>query len=522
MPRVGRISLPLDVGLLGGFLVSGLLFGLVALAPWLRDPEHATPPEAGAAIIVGGCVAGFWMTWAILTWNGWAAIQDGHAALTPRQAVLPLLIPLFNLYWVFRCYCGLARGMHAFAARHRTPGVQLDEGACVWYAALFGVSFVPVIGLLSLAACMVSVIPLAVALGQSINAIAAAQEKALGRLETRPERAPSESRTRCPRCGTMNTARALVCADPHCKFTLRRKCTNCGKSVAYSRLACARCGCETDLARYAKGNYDLTTIAVGGVGEIARAEHKSTGEVHAFKTLRARHREDQAALEAFEHGAAVLMSLSAPGVLKVLAFIDDVDLPYYVMPFLSGGTLAQYMGAAGPLPWQEAARICIDITYAVEYLHHNGILHRDLKPSNLTRECPEGRFVITDFDTALAPDAGSTKVGTGEGGYTLEYAAPEQLNGDPADSRVDVYALGTILYEMITGNRGLEWTQRLAAYAHPGSFGTPRIPIGTGLGRATEEMSNVVAKATVIPPKHRYADMAAFREALLRASAATR
>jgi tRNA A-37 threonylcarbamoyl transferase component Bud32 len=321
---------------------------------------------------------------------------------------------------------------------------------------------------------------------------------------------------RCPNCGMKNTRETLICTG--CKFTLARTCTRCKQPVEYHKLKCPSCGHETELAKYAKTDYNLTTIGAGGVSEVQRAEHRSTGDVYAFKTLKERFREDEIALNTFEHGAAVLMSLGAPGIVEVLAFVKNGELPYYVMPYLTGATLEEYMTKQGRMPWPDAALICIDIANAAEFLHHRGIVHRDLKPSNLKRDKADGRFCIIDFDTALDPDAKSTKVGTGATAYTLDYAPPEQLNGDDLDCRVDIFALGTILYEMIVGSTGMKWTQRLAAYETPGSIPVPKVPVGTGLGSTTEEIAEIIAKAMAIQPRDRFPDMETFREALTKAS----
>ena len=321
---------------------------------------------------------------------------------------------------------------------------------------------------------------------------------------------------RCPNCGTKNERETLYCTG--CKFTLAKMCPSCKKPVEYHKLHCPHCGHETDLAKYAKSDYNLTTIGAGGVSEVQRAEHRSTGDVYAFKTLKERYRDDEVAMDTFEHGAAVLMSIGAPGIVEVLAYVKNGELPYYVMPYLTGATLEEYMKKEGRLPWPDAARVCVDIANAMEFLHHRSIVHRDLKPSNLKRDKMEGRFCIIDFDTALDPDAKSTKVGTGATAYTLDYAAPEQLNGDDLDCRVDIFALGTILYELIVGDTGLMWTQRLASYNTPGTIPLPKIPVGSGLGTTTEEVAEIVAKAMAIQPRDRYSDMAAFREALTKAS----
>jgi len=82
---------------------------------------------------------------------------------------------------------------------------------------------------------------------------------------------------------------------------------------------------------------------------------------------------------------------------------------------------------------------------------------------------------------------------------------------------VDIFALGTILYEMIVGSTGMKWTQRLAAYETPGSIPVPKVPVGTGLGNTTEEVSDIVAKAMAIQPRDRFPDMETFREALTKA-----
>jgi serine/threonine protein kinase len=158
--------------------------------------------------------------------------------------------------------------------------------------------------------------------------------------------------------------------------------------------------------------------------------------------------------ERFRREALVLSRLSHPGVATIFDFDVQNGSDFLVMEYVQGGTLESRL-TGGPLPLDEVLTIGAAIADALDYAHRHGVLHRDLKPANVVLTA-DGRPKILDFGLAvlLSDDKAigrMTQPGTFVG--TLPYMAPEQLFGDADDTRTDTYALGVLLFEMITGQR---------------------------------------------------------------------
>jgi serine/threonine protein kinase len=156
-------------------------------------------------------------------------------------------------------------------------------------------------------------------------------------------------------------------------------------------------------------------------------------------------------LKRFEREARALAKLSHPNIVKVLDFGEHDGAPYLVMEYLPGGTLKQRLGG-GRFAWQDAIRLLTPIAQALAHAHAAGIVHRDIKPSNILIT-QTGEPMLSDFGIAKILDSEETRdlTGTGAGIGTPEYMAPEQGMGQ-TDERADIYALGIVLYQMITGH----------------------------------------------------------------------
>jgi len=157
-------------------------------------------------------------------------------------------------------------------------------------------------------------------------------------------------------------------------------------------------------------------------------------------------------LKRFEREAKSLAKLFHPNIIKVLDYGEYKGSPYLVMEYMSGGTLKKYIGK--PMPWQEAVRLLIPIANALNYAHENNIIHRDVKPANILLT-GKNQPMLSDFGIAkiLGVDEGHTLTGTGVGVGTPDYMAPEQGMGQKVDGRADIYSLGIIFYELVTGRK---------------------------------------------------------------------
>ena len=192
-------------------------------------------------------------------------------------------------------------------------------------------------------------------------------------------------------------------------------------------------------------------IARSNMASIFKAkDRKSTQEV-ALKVPLLALESDVAGFERFQREEEIGARLNHPEILKVIKVEEKKSRPYLVMEFLDGETLAQRLSKQKPLPEAEATSIASRICDALEYLHVNGITHRDLKPQNIMI-CKDGSLRLFDFGIARVDQARRlTFVGLSPTMGTPDYMSPEQVKGKRGDHRSDLYSLGAILYEMITG-----------------------------------------------------------------------
>jgi serine/threonine protein kinase len=205
------------------------------------------------------------------------------------------------------------------------------------------------------------------------------------------------------------------------------------------------------------GSYELLDpIGAGGMGEVWRALDPALGRHVAIKILSPQYSRDPDRLRRFEQEAQAAGRLNHPNVLAIYAVGKQEDSSYLVTELLEGGTLRQRLDG-GSVPEGKAIEYGDQIVQGLAAAHDKGIVHRDLKPENIfiTRD---GRVKILDFGLAkLAPSVpehrAQTQTATGMALGTPAYMSPEQVRGQPADYRSDIFALGAVLYEMLAGQR---------------------------------------------------------------------
>jgi len=200
----------------------------------------------------------------------------------------------------------------------------------------------------------------------------------------------------------------------------------------------------------------LEQLGEGGMAVVYKAYDTRLETDMAVKVIRTERLSPeilQKALKRFEREAKVLAQLTHPNIVKVLDYGEYENEPYLVMPYLSGGTLKRMLKGK-PIPWQEAVRLLIPIARALDYAHKRGMIHRDVKPSNILIT-DSGEPMLTDFGVAKIIDEEATMDLTGTSGTvgTPEYMAPEQVTSKSIDARADIYALGVVFYEMVTGRK---------------------------------------------------------------------
>ncbi len=191
-------------------------------------------------------------------------------------------------------------------------------------------------------------------------------------------------------------------------------------------------------------------IGQGGQAQVFLAEREHDGLRVALKILNRALRNDPVFLERFVREYKLVASLNSNYVARIYDQGFTGDFPYIAMEFLPSGTLAARIREG--LTARAALRIASQIAQALDAIHSHGIVHRDLKPANILFRA-DGRPVIADFGLARDMRFNSTLTAAGQFLATPRYMSPEQCLGRPVDARSDLYSLGAVLYEMMTGNK---------------------------------------------------------------------
>jgi serine/threonine protein kinase len=191
-------------------------------------------------------------------------------------------------------------------------------------------------------------------------------------------------------------------------------------------------------------------IGQGGQAQVFLAEREHDGLRVALKVLNRKLRNDPVFLERFVREYKLVTSLNSNYVARIYDQGFSGDHPYIAMEFLPAGTLASRIREG--LTTRAALRIAGQIAQALEAIHSRGIVHRDLKPANILFRA-DGRPVLVDFGLARDLTVNSTLTVAGQFLATPRYMSPEQCLGRPVDERSDLYSLGAVLYEMITGSK---------------------------------------------------------------------
>ena len=203
------------------------------------------------------------------------------------------------------------------------------------------------------------------------------------------------------------------------------------------------------------------------MGEVYRAEDTNLSREVAIKVLPEQFTQDPQRLARFEREAKLLASLNHPNIAAIYGLEEADGVRFLALELVPGETLQERV-AKGPVPVEEALEVCRQIAEGVEAAHEKGVIHRDLKPANV-KVTPEGKVKILDFGLAKAFEAETpvtdfsqsptlteemTRAGVILG--TAAYMSPEQAKGKPVDKRADVFAFGSVLYELLTGKRAFE------------------------------------------------------------------
>ncbi len=262
----------------------------------------------------------------------------------------------------------------------------------------------------------------------------------------------------------------------------------------------------------------------GGMAEVHRGRDLRLGREVAVKVLRSDLARDPSFQVRFRREAQAAASLNHPAIVAVYDTGEDRsttgNTPYIVMEYVEGETLRDVLRREGVLPPQRAMSLAADICGALDFSHRNGIVHRDVKPGNVMIT-PAGSVKVMDFGIARAvSDSAATMTSTAAVIGTAQYLSPEQARGEGVDARSDVYSLGCLLYELVTGAPPFTGDSPVSvAYQHVRE--DPRLPSSINPD-IPPELDSILLKAMSKNPANRYQSAAEMRNDLLRALAGQR
>ena len=243
----------------------------------------------------------------------------------------------------------------------------------------------------------------------------------------------------CSRCGTQN--------DDASKF-----CRSCGLDLAATPIQNPQELTELELVReQLKDEYEiLDELGRGGMAIVFKAREKQLEREVAIKVLPFSLAFDKEFVERFQREARTSAKLEHPSIIPIYRVGKSGRVIYFVMKFLRGKPLASVLAARGSLPPAEIRQILVQVARALAYAHKSGIVHRDIKPDNIMFD-EHGQAVVTDFGIAKAATGGKL-TGTGMSIGTPHYMSPEQARAQQLDGRSDIYSLGVVAYQCLTGS----------------------------------------------------------------------
>lgn len=262
------------------------------------------------------------------------------------------------------------------------------------------------------------------------------------------------------------------------------------------------------MAQVLNGRYEIAQrLGGGGMAVVYKATDSYLGRPVSVKILREQLATDPDLLHRFRREAKAVASLSHPNVVSLFDVGHEGETNYLVMEYVEGETLKKRISGQGALSPAAAVNIAVQILDALEHAHEKKVIHRDIKPHNILITS-SGLVKVTDFGIARAVD-GSTLVHTGEILGSAHYFSPEQAKGQPVDARSDLYSLGVVMFEMLTGRLPFEGDNPLSIALKHIQEEAPDARLFNGL--VPPGLERIVRKALAKDPSHRYQSAAEFR-----------
>ena len=245
----------------------------------------------------------------------------------------------------------------------------------------------------------------------------------------------------------------------------------------------------------------INKIGVGGMAVVYRAKDEKLDRDVTFKVLKEEFVNDNEFIKRFSVEARAAARLSHVNIVNVYDVGNDGDIYYIVMEYIDGYTLKEMISKKAPFDNQEALGVAIQIASALEHAHNNNIIHRDIKPQNIlvTRDERGGKIKVTDFGIARATSSTTT---TTDSMGSVHYFSPEQARGGFVDAKSDIYSLGIVMFEMITGIMPFDGDSPVAlAMKH---INEPLPDIKRFNPKASDSIVQIILKATEKLSSNRY------------------
>ncbi|MCZ0703381.1 serine/threonine-protein kinase [Natronobacillus azotifigens] len=254
-------------------------------------------------------------------------------------------------------------------------------------------------------------------------------------------------------------------------------------------------------------------IGGGGMANVYLGHDIILDREVAIKVLRLEYSNDEEFITRFHREAQSATSLSHPNIVNIFDVGDEDGIYYMVMEYVEGMTLKKYIQLYGPIQVEDSVAIMEQITSAIAHAHANNIVHRDIKPQNILID-PHGQVKVTDFGIALALSATAlTQTNSVLG--SVHYLSPEQARGGVANKKSDIYSLGIVLFELLTGRIPFSGQSAVSIALKHLQSNTPSLR--KWIPEIPQSLENVVLKATTKDPFHRYESVESFENDLVTA-----
>jgi serine/threonine protein kinase len=330
----------------------------------------------------------------------------------------------------------------------------------------------------------------------------------------------------CPKCRYKNVAGTKFCGD--CGTALDSgvplNCDKCGAVNPPSQKFCGTCGnslvanADTDpdirhLQEVLKERYViLKSLGEGGFGRVFLAEHTGLKQKHVIKVLSADSSRNTDIRNRFFQEAQVIARLKHPNIVPIMDVSESGGRPYYIMSYLEGGSLEDLLLKEKKLSIETALGLVSKLLSALSEVHKKGIIHRDIKPSNVLLD-ETGEPILIDFGIARVEESTGSKTKTGISIGTPQYMSPEQLDAKPINLKTDIYSMGILLFELLTGKPPFEGSISSLITQHNSGV-MPSVSSLLSEAHLVEELQFVIQKACAKEPGGRFSSAWEMREAV--------